>query len=104
MFALHTSAVDEDISIKSISEENYILLIFEIYVRPCEEVWVKTERTEYSSQFTLLLESLVVFFNHDVSFYHITWCHWRKTPGSPPLGEVAAAPPALPWSDLVVIV
>lgn len=42
----HTSAVNEHISIKSIPEENYILLIFEIDVSPCKEMRVKAETTE----------------------------------------------------------
>jgi len=46
--ALHTFAVNEHISIKSISEKNYILLIFKIDVCPCEEMRKKAERTEYS--------------------------------------------------------
>lgn len=46
MYVLHTSAVDEHVSIKPISEENYILLVFEIDVSPCEEVRVKAGWTE----------------------------------------------------------
>lgn len=60
MSVLYTSVVDEHISIKSISEKNYILLVFEIYVSPCEEVRVKAEWTKYSCQ-VKLLESLVAF-------------------------------------------
>lgn len=45
MFVLHTSIVDKHISIESISEENYILLVFEIYVSSCEEVRIKAEWT-----------------------------------------------------------
>lgn len=46
IFVLHTSIVDKHISIKSISEENYILLVFEIYVSSCEEVRIKAEWTK----------------------------------------------------------
>lgn len=45
-----------------------------------------------------------MFLNNETSLYQFTWCRWRKTPGSQPLGAVVTAPPAPPWSDWVVIV
>lgn len=46
---LHTSLVDEHISIKPISEENYILLVSEVNIRPCEEVREEAAWTQCNS-------------------------------------------------------
>lgn len=50
MDALHTSVVNEHISIKSIPEENYVLLVSEVYVSPREEVRIEAEWRENSCQ------------------------------------------------------
>lgn len=42
-----TSAVNEYISIKAISEEDYILLVSEVDISPCKEVRVKAERGKH---------------------------------------------------------
>lgn len=44
-----TSAVNEYISIKAISEEDYILLVSEVDISPCKEVRVKAERGKHVS-------------------------------------------------------
>lgn len=43
---VHTSVVNKYISVKSIPEENDIILILEVNVSSCEEMRIKAERTE----------------------------------------------------------
>lgn len=38
---IQTSIINEDIAIKAVSEENYVLLVFEIQICSCKEMWEK---------------------------------------------------------------
>lgn len=43
-----TSIIDEHISIKPVSEENYVILIFEIQIGSCKQMWEKTANKQTS--------------------------------------------------------